>query len=130
MNQRFQVLDVLRGFALFGILLINISTFAGAAGPPGFGAFPSISDWIGSNILLFFVESKFFTLFSFLFGLGFAIQLQRADVAGLNFGWRYFADICYHWGHLILDEEFAGPRDFALGRRIVNHTKFDISCCS
>jgi uncharacterized protein len=34
--------------------------------------------------ITFFAEAKFFTLFSMLFGLGLAIQLQRAEIKGIN----------------------------------------------
>ena len=33
-------------------------------------------------LIVFFVDHKFYTLFSFLFGVGFAIQLTRAEQRG------------------------------------------------
>ena len=32
--------------------------------------------------MLFFAEGKFYTIFAFLFGLGFAVQLARAEAKG------------------------------------------------
>ena len=39
-------------------------------------------DRVAKQLVVFFVDSKFYTLFSFLFGLGFAIQLSRAAERG------------------------------------------------
>jgi len=87
-NERISSLDILRGIALFGILTINIASFT-PGGPPGFTHSPnSVDNWI-TTFLLLFVESKFFTLFSFLFGLGFSIQLIRAKQRGDGFALRF-----------------------------------------
>lgn len=60
--------DVLRGFALFGILVVNITSFAfgeiGLTGPLTAGTVNHISEFI----LVLFFQSKFFLIFSFLFG--------------------------------------------------------------
>ena len=78
--ERMQILDVLRGFALAGILIINaMSILAVKGSTPAFTIdIPSI-DRLLQDAILFFVESKFFTLFSLLFGIGFAIQIQSAE---------------------------------------------------
>lgn len=76
-SERIDVVDILRGFALFGILVINITVFAGAI--PLLNQAGAPLDRIVNALILVFVESKFFTLFSFLFGIGFAIQLLRAE---------------------------------------------------
>jgi uncharacterized protein len=70
--------DMVRGFALFGVLLVNMY---------GFGA-DSIAwnlplDQLASAIKRVFFESKSWTLFSMLFGFGFAVQLQRIHARGL-----------------------------------------------
>jgi uncharacterized protein len=69
--------DMVRGFALFGVLLVNMY---------GFGAdsiaWNSPTDQLAFAIMRVFFESKFWTLFSMLFGFGFAVQLQRAHVRG------------------------------------------------
>jgi len=71
--------DIIRGFALFGVLLVNMY---------GFGAdsiawnFPS--EKLAFAIMRVFFESKSWTLFSILFGFGFAIQLQRAHTLGFR----------------------------------------------
>jgi uncharacterized protein len=81
-RERMQLLDVLRGFALLGILQVNFS-------------FQSPSGAL-SNLLHFFVDGSFYTTFSFLFGLGFSIQLIRAEEAKRTFILRYL------WRTLIL----------------------------
>jgi uncharacterized protein len=67
-NERIRTLDIMRGFALFGILLVNFYG-AGATGLP---------DRVANFVLGFFVSGKFYPLFSFLFGLGFGIMLLRS----------------------------------------------------
>jgi uncharacterized protein len=68
---------MVRGFALFTVLLENMY---------GFGAdsiaWSSASDKLAFAVMQVFVESKSWTLFSLLFGLGFALQLERAHAAG------------------------------------------------
>lgn len=79
---RIHVVDILRGFALFGILLVNMASFKANAifAPPSVDAAPI--DRLASALILFFAEAKFYTLFSFLFGFGFSIWLARASTRG------------------------------------------------
>jgi len=85
-QERIQVLDVLRGFALAGILIINaMSILAVKGSTPAFTADIPFADRTLQDLVLFFVESKFFTLFSLLFGIGFAIQIQSAEKLGSSF---------------------------------------------
>ena len=85
-QKRIQVLDVLRGFALAGILVINaMSILAVKGSTPAFTVDIPIADRILQDLILFFIESKFFTLFSLLFGIGFAIQIQSAERQGTAF---------------------------------------------
>jgi len=85
-QDRIQVLDVLRGFALAGILIINaMSILAVKGSTPAFTVDIPIADRTLQDLILFFVESKFFTLFSLLFGIGFAIQIQSAEKQGNAF---------------------------------------------
>jgi uncharacterized protein len=85
-QERVQVLDVLRGFALAGILVINaMSILAVKGSTPAFTVDIPFADRTLQDLILFFVESKFFTLFSLLFGIGFAIQIQSAEKQGKAF---------------------------------------------
>ncbi|MHC1654017.1 DUF418 domain-containing protein [Stenotrophomonas maltophilia] len=86
-GERIAVLDVLRGAALLGILLMNIEAFSG----PLDLAFTGIDthwhgiDYWADALVYVFVQGKFFTLFSLLFGAGFAVMAQRAEAAGRDF---------------------------------------------
>jgi uncharacterized protein len=88
-RERLEVVDIVRGFALLGILLINITAFKSPGGPPLLGYEGRFIDWLVVQATTVLVESKFFTLFSLLFGLGFAIQLVRAQEQGRAFVPRF-----------------------------------------
>ncbi|KRG80996.1 membrane protein [Stenotrophomonas daejeonensis] len=86
-NERIATLDVLRGLALLGILLMNIEAFSGPLDLSFTGIDPH---WQGPDrwadaFVYVFVQGKFFTLFSLLFGAGFAVMAQRAEAAGREF---------------------------------------------
>ena len=82
-RERIDVLDVLRGFALFGVLLANVLWFFSGFGDlttEEVARLPTIVlDPAVLELESFFVVNKFLTIFSFLFGVGFALQLQRAN---------------------------------------------------
>lgn len=85
-NERISIVDVLRGFALSGVLLVNILCFI-------FKVLPNenivaVTSWRSDIILhhfmsIFFYE-KFITLFCILFGFGFGVLLQRLTAKGIN----------------------------------------------
>lgn len=79
-DKRIEILDVLRGLAVCGILVGNMQWFSGYGGmPPELMADQSLIDRVTVFLVHFFVEGKFYSIFSFLFGLGFAIHMTRAD---------------------------------------------------
>lgn len=85
-RERIAILDVLRGFALFGILTVNMYLFSRPLPEiyQGFGAeVRPYQDRVADWLVAFFSTGKFYTLFSLLFGLGFAIFLSRARAKGL-----------------------------------------------
>lgn len=86
-DERIVTLDVLRGFALFGILLMNIEAFSGPLDLSFTGIDPHWQglDYWADAFVYVFVQGKFFTLFSLLFGAGFAVMAQRASQAGREF---------------------------------------------
>lgn len=82
-HERIAIIDILRGFALFGILLVNMALFkAPAISQASATTSTSLLDQIAAQAINIFAEGKFFTLFSFLFGLGFSIQLLRVQERG------------------------------------------------
>lgn len=89
LSERIHILDILRGFAVFGILSVNIMAFS--LPNHDFGQMLSgggnmeTATWYDQLALLFneyFTEGKFYIIFSFLFGLGFSVQLARAEAKG------------------------------------------------
>lgn len=83
---RIAVVDGVRGFALLGILVINLGAFSNApGGPPNVFTPVPLGDRVVQTGILAVVESKFFSLFSLLFGLSFAIQIDSAARRGAAF---------------------------------------------
>lgn len=84
-------IDSLRGFAVLGILLVNCAYFAlpmTQAGELAGRGERELIDVLAWGFVKGFAELKFVTLFSFLFGIGFAMQLERAT-QGSGFYKRY-----------------------------------------
>lgn len=85
--ERIDMLDAIRGFALFGILLMNLEAFTG----PILQAITGINgrldgaDRWSDAFIYIFVQGKFWTLFSALFGVGFAVMFDRLQVRGGDF---------------------------------------------
>jgi len=82
---RILALDVLRGFAVLGILVMNIQSFsmifAAYINPTAYGDFTGINRWVWllSHVL---ADQKFMTLFSILFGAGIALMTGKVDAGG------------------------------------------------
>jgi uncharacterized protein len=90
-DERIEAMDVLRGWALLGILLMNIEAFAGPLVEAMSGLDPDLAgiDRIVDAAIYLLVQGKFYLLFSLLFGMGFAVMLSRAGAAGRAFGAVY-----------------------------------------
>lgn len=90
-QDRIETMDVLRGFALLGILLMNIEAFVGPLMESLTGVNPRLTGadrWMDAAIYIL-VQGKFITLFSLLFGMGFAIILERSRARGSSGTWLY-----------------------------------------
>ncbi|MGW7195501.1 DUF418 domain-containing protein [Streptomyces chryseus] len=86
-RRRVLEVDALRGFALLGILLVNTLTMAGTQG--ALGGRPSAAvDGVALWLVDFLAQSKFYLLFSFLFGYSFTLQAAAAERAGARLGPR------------------------------------------
>jgi len=83
-RERIVLLDVLRGFAVFGMFTVNMTTDL----PWGFTLREQPLD-IADNTVMILIDlltnGKFVTIFSFLFGVGFFLQLERARGRGVPF---------------------------------------------
>ena len=91
-QERYEFLDVLRGAALLGIVTANTYLYSlyGLLSDGAKAALPTAAtDDVMYFLELWLVESKFYTLFSLLFGVGFSILLTRAKAKGLVFH-RFF----------------------------------------
>lgn len=82
-SERIEIVDVLRGMAICGILLGNIQWFAGFfILPEALREQTPVADQIAQFLIHFLVDGKFYSIFSFLFGFGFALQIERAEQRG------------------------------------------------
>jgi uncharacterized protein len=83
-EERLVVLDVLRGFALLGIIIMNMAVFslpwdAWALEPR---LYPGFADRAAEFFMTTFFSGKANSIFSLLFGLGLTIQMARAEERG------------------------------------------------
>lgn len=86
------IVDALRGFALAGIVLVHMAEQYAGAPLPGEAMAkmsPGLADQIYNGFIQLFLTGKFFALFSFLFGLSFFIQMDRAAQRGQAFEVRF-----------------------------------------
>lgn len=87
-RERIDLLDVLRGFALGGIVVVNYQVFAGLLfmDPAAVAALGmTAADRAIQFLIHLLLEQKFYSLFSLLFGIGFSIQMGRATDRGSAF---------------------------------------------
>lgn len=97
-TERYPILDILRGFALFGVLIATLTQF----GSVGFLATSdqlanlatAPQDGVALWLVEFFITDKANTLLAFLFGFGFWIQMERISIHGGAFVWIYVRRIC------------------------------------
>jgi uncharacterized protein len=76
-SERIELLDILRGFALLGMLIIHLSDFTNHDHPTA----NSITD--------LFLANKALSIFSMLFGMGFAVQMLKMQTTGRPFMFMY-----------------------------------------
>ncbi|MDF5752479.1 DUF418 domain-containing protein [Spongiactinospora sp. TRM90649] len=76
---RIAALDVVRGFALCGVLVANVRPISALGGPPVVHAPPPDARIPWPHLL---VDQRFFVIFSLLFGVGFSLLLESAGRRG------------------------------------------------
>ena len=84
-SERVDTLDVLRGFALMGILLVNIELFRGPVLfdiLAGQAAEVSRADEIAGFLVGWLASGKFISSFALMFGIGAAMMWERANASG------------------------------------------------
>ena len=84
-QDRIESIDVLRGFALLGILLMNIQSFAMVEAayfdPSRYGDLTGINWWVWA-LSHAFADMKFMALFSMLFGAGIVLVTETSAGQG------------------------------------------------
>jgi len=92
-NERFVSIDVLRGVAVLGILVMNIYGFAmplvAYSNPLALGGteLHNLGTWFFTHILF---DLKFLSIFAMLFGAGLVVMSTRAESRGTQFGRIYY----------------------------------------
>jgi uncharacterized protein len=87
---RLDVVDALRGFALFGIVLIhniehyNIFRLTNNILP----ALVTVDRWVNDTVFFIFA-GKSYAIFTLLFGFSFYIQFRNREAQGDDFKWRF-----------------------------------------
>ncbi|MDO5523746.1 MAG: DUF418 domain-containing protein [Bacteroidia bacterium] len=89
-SRRITVIDALRGFALFGVIITHMlqrfGVFSGVRpGEPNFPILDGAVQWLFQNIIM----GRFINIFAFLFGMSFFIQMDRASKKGIDFRGRF-----------------------------------------
>src|SRR5579872_6800259 len=84
-ENRFDSVDALRGLALFGVLVADMRSYS--APDQVYGSitrmFPGLADVIAQGAIDLFITGKCITIFTVLFGIGFGIQVSRAQKRGV-----------------------------------------------
>jgi uncharacterized protein len=97
-DQRITAIDMLRGVALLGILVVNIDAFALpgtiVGNPSGAGGFTGIHllEWKFQYLLFY---QKMMAIFSALFGAGLVLMYQRAEASARKLGGVYYRRILW-----------------------------------
>ncbi len=87
-SERFELLDVVRGLALFGIVTANMISYSMYLYLPEAAKLAMdthAADRVLDFLEILLIEGKFYTIFSVLFGVGFSVLLSRARTKGLVF---------------------------------------------
>ncbi|UNZ16275.1 DUF418 domain-containing protein [Streptomyces sp. 891-h] len=102
--QRIRDVDALRGFALLGILLVNVQVMADPYA--GQGPYGSAAERVAVWLVTALVSSKFYLLFAFLFGYSFTLQARSAGREGARFAGRQLRRLlclwCLGFAHAVL----------------------------
>ena len=108
-GERAAILDILRGFALLGIFLANSAVFSLyiMQKPDVIKGWPTapVDEWLTWGHFVF-IDGKFYSLFSLLFGIGFSIIFSRNKARGNNgltiFYRRLFVLLLFGTAHSLL----------------------------
>jgi len=89
-KKRIEIIDALRGFALFGILLIHgVEHFNFFHRPDQYYLFTPAFDKFVRDAVSFMVSQKAYSIFALMFGVSYFIQLSNYKDKGKNFDLRF-----------------------------------------
>ncbi len=137
-RERIPEIDILRGVALAGIIVANMR---GYHAPAEIYSLPHLlwtSPWdrVTQAVIDCLVTGKFITLFAMLFGLGFAVQLERTRTRGEEFSGVYVRRLvtlallgAVHafliwWGDILLSYALVGFLLLLFGERMSGRAMF------
>jgi uncharacterized protein len=108
-SERIHLIDAMRGFSLAGIAMAHFGEqYLGSIPPPAqLYNLHGTADAVLEGLSWIFIRGKGFGIFSFLFGLSFSLQMQRAEQRGprtdfrLRFAWRLFILFGIGWLHCL-----------------------------
>ena len=97
-QERIAAMDVLRGLAVFGIFLINMPLYLAPLDAffnwENNALWSDPADRLTTAFLYIFAQGKFYTLFSFLFGLGFGVAtIARPVLLAERYDLRRYATL-------------------------------------
>jgi len=124
-NERIDAIDILRGIALFGVLMVNLlSEFRVSIFQQFLPPDPAIGRWDGlvETLVRAGFEMKAFAVFSLLFGLGLAVQFERLARTGRPRYWltrRLAVLLVFGLVHLLLVWNGDILTEYALGGLLV-----------
>lgn len=95
LKERVEVVDAVRGLALFGMLIANVGVFTHTYGNSG-----GLND-LASNIYTIFILNNYYVIFSILFGLSFYIFMSKPRNSKYIFLKRTFILLIIGFIHLI-----------------------------
>lgn len=104
-SERHHILDALRGWALAGVLMANMVVFIGfgyASEPERAAALGSGLNDLAELLIEWLVVGKFYSLFSLLFGIGFAVRLERSGEGAARYLRRLLVLFLFGLAHLYL----------------------------
>ena len=81
--------DLVRAVALIGIAVVNVGVFAYSIDETFYAGLYSTVDRVAVFLVNTLFAAKSYPLFSFMFGVGFAYQIQAAERRGVEFNNRY-----------------------------------------
>lgn len=104
MTRRVGVVDALRGFALFGVVVSNVAVIWGA----GLTAESTLDRWVGI-VESYVVTGRFMSLFSLLFGISFGLYLHNASQTGTFNAARYLRRLAILFVIGVVNRILLGP---------------------